>query len=106
MNRLKELRGEQKISQGELAEKFQVTQQTISAYENGSRDIGTETLSRLADFFDCSVDYLLGKTNIRKWESETLAFNTVAVDGLSDEDIDAVKRIIEGLKAKHLVQKK
>ena len=101
MNRLKELRSERKLSQGELAAAFQVTQQTISFYENGSRDIGTELLSRFADFFDCSVDYLLGKTNVRKWESETLAFNTVAVDGLDEDDIAQIKSMIEHLKKKH-----
>lgn len=106
MYRLKELRTEKRISEDELAERFQVTQQAISAYENGSKDIGTEMLSEFADFFDCSTDYLQGKTPTRKWDTEGLAFSAHDIDGLTDEDIAAAKLIIEGLKAKHQTKKK
>lgn len=106
MNRIKELRRELDLTQAQLAEKLKVSPRSVGFYESGDRDPDTETLKQLSEIFDCSIDYILCNTNVRNWETETLAFNTVAVDGLSEEDIDAVKRIIDGLKAKHLVQKK
>lgn len=63
--RLKTLRIEEGLLQKELAEKLSLTQQTISLYESGSREPDAETLIKIADFFEVSTDYLLGKTNIR-----------------------------------------
>ena len=60
MNRIKELRERKGIGQKELAEKIKVTQQTISLYENGSREPRLETWQKLADFFGVSVPYLQG----------------------------------------------
>lgn len=66
MNRIKYLRAEKGISQNELAKALGLTQQAISAYENGLREPDLETLQKIADFFDVSLDYLLGRTDIRK----------------------------------------
>lgn len=65
MNRLRRLRQEKNISQSALANYLGVTQQTVSAYESGDREPDLETLNKMADFFDVSVDYLLGRTDIR-----------------------------------------
>jgi transcriptional regulator with XRE-family HTH domain len=65
MKRLSLLRKKHDMSQSELAEKLGVTQQTISKYENGSREPDTETLKLLSSIFDVSIDYLLGNTNIK-----------------------------------------
>lgn len=65
-NRLRELREEKGLSQNELGKMLNVNQRAISHYENGKRDMGTDTLNKLANFFDVSVDYLLGRTNERK----------------------------------------
>lgn len=43
-----------------------MTQQRISAYEKGKREPDIETLKQFAEFFNCSIDYLLGKSDIRK----------------------------------------
>ncbi|MFR5321477.1 MAG: helix-turn-helix domain-containing protein [Mediterraneibacter gnavus] len=43
-----------------------MSQRTLSHYELGTRDIPTETLIALADFYHCSTDYLLGRTNKKK----------------------------------------
>ena len=66
MNRLSELRKEKKLKQSELAEIIGTSQQTISAYERDlylQKDSALE--KRLADFFDCSLDYLRGLSDIR-----------------------------------------
>lgn len=66
MNRLKYLREEQKLSQAEFANKIGLSQQSISLYEKEDRKPSQEVLECLADFFNVSIDYLLGKSNIRK----------------------------------------
>ncbi|MFD2116392.1 helix-turn-helix domain-containing protein [Paenibacillus yanchengensis] len=62
-SRLKNLRTSHKLTQKQLAEKVNVTHVSISGYESGNRSPDTETLQSLADFFDVSVDYLLGRTD-------------------------------------------
>lgn len=63
--RLKQLRKERKISQLKLAFDLNMNQNTISRYENLERQADYETLIRFADYFDVSVDYLLGRTENR-----------------------------------------
>ena len=60
--RLKELRKKRGISQLKLALDLNMNQNTISRYETGERQADYETLIALADFFNVSVDYLLGRT--------------------------------------------
>lgn len=59
--RLKELREEKHISRDELAKAVKLSYWAIAKYETGERTPDPETLQRLADFFGCSVDYLLGR---------------------------------------------
>ena len=59
---MKELRKEKKITQLKLAMDLNMTQNTISRYESGGREPGIAELIRIADYFDVSVDYLLGRT--------------------------------------------
>lgn len=61
MIRLRELREEKGLSQKELGKMFNVAQNTISNWEKGAREPDKKTLVKLADFFGCSTDYLLGK---------------------------------------------
>lgn len=61
--RLKELRKRQKISQLKLATDLNMNQNTISRYENMEREADYKTLIKFADYFDVSLDYLLGRTD-------------------------------------------
>ena len=61
--RLKELRKAKGISQLKLAMDLNTNQNTISRYETGEREPGIVELIKLADYFNVSVDYLLGRTN-------------------------------------------
>ena len=63
MNRIKELRQENKLSQIELANKVHASNQAISAYESGTREPKEPTWQALADFFNVSVAYLKGAYN-------------------------------------------
>ena len=60
--RLKELRKARHISQIKLAMDLSVSQNTISRYETGAHEADYDMLIRLADYFDVSIDYLLGRT--------------------------------------------
>ena len=66
MIKIKELRDCAGLSQGDIAEKFKVAQNTVSSWENGKRDPDTETVKQIAAFFGVSTDYLLGVTDIKK----------------------------------------
>ena len=61
--RLKELRKAKGISQLKLAMELNANQNTISRYETGEREPGINELIRIANYFDVSVDYLLGRTD-------------------------------------------
>ncbi len=61
--RLRELRKERGISQLKLALDLSTNQNTISRYETGEREPGIVELIALADYFDVSVDYLIGRTD-------------------------------------------
>ncbi|KHO63394.1 SOS-response transcriptional repressors (RecA-mediated autopeptidases) [Thermoanaerobacter sp. YS13] len=73
MNRIRDLRTEKGISQNELAKALGLTQQAISAYENGLREPDLETLNKIANYFNVSIDYLLGRTDIRNSDILTKA---------------------------------
>ncbi len=61
--RLKELRIEQNLSQGELAKLTNLNQSTITRYETGERTPNMFGLIALANFFKVSIDYLVGLEN-------------------------------------------
>lgn len=63
MFRLKELRTNRKISQVKLAMDLNLSQNSISRYETGEREADYDTLVAIADYFNVSVDYLLGRTD-------------------------------------------
>lgn len=59
--RLKQLRKDNGLTQTELSKKLNIGQTTIAAYENGTHDPQIFSLIAYADFFGCSVDFLLGR---------------------------------------------
>ena len=60
--RIRDLREDHDLKQRQLAEFLNCSQQVYSNYELGQRDIPTDVLIRLSDFYQVSVDYLLGLT--------------------------------------------
>lgn len=66
---LKALRKEKGYTQAELAKKLHLTPKAISFYENNQREPDIETLYKIADIFDVSIDYLNGRKNkVKKGE--------------------------------------
>lgn len=60
---LKKLRNEYRVSQQKLAEQIMVSQQSINKYENHSVEPDIGTLIKIADYFNVTVDYLIGRTD-------------------------------------------
>lgn len=60
--RVRDLREDRDLSQGQLAKLLNVSQATYSRYESGVLDIPTETLLKLADYYGVTVDYILGRS--------------------------------------------
>ena len=65
LKNLKVLRNEFGVSQKKLADAVGMTQSSINDYENRSVEPDITTLKRMADFFETSVDYIVGHTHIR-----------------------------------------
>ena len=61
--RIKELRESRELNQSELARVFNVTKQTISAWENSLQETDFNMLLKIAQYFEVTIDYLLGLEN-------------------------------------------
>lgn len=66
MNRLKELREGNGLRQIDLGKILGIGDRAIGFYETGRSDMSTEVILKLADFFNVSTDYLLGRSNVRE----------------------------------------
>lgn len=62
--RIRNLREDNDLTQGELAKILNVTQHCYSRYENGERGIPIEVFIKLADFYQTTIDYLVERTNV------------------------------------------
>lgn len=61
--RIQDLRVDSDLSQRQLGEILHISQRSYSHYEKGSRGIPIEMLIRLADYYDTTIDYLVGRTD-------------------------------------------
>lgn len=110
MNRLKSLRQEKGLLQSDIAKIIKKSDRIVGFYESGDRDMGTETLSILADFFNVSIDYLLGKSDVRN--SKKIDIKDIDVGfatgykGLTDANKETLRNIMEGLLAKQELEDK
>lgn len=64
--RIRDMREDRDLLQKDLAEYLQCGQVCYSYYETGKRDIPTDVLIKLAKFYNTSIDYLLGLTDINE----------------------------------------
>lgn len=63
--RLKDLREDNDLTQIEIAKLLNIKQNTYSQYETGKREIPISLLWKLADYYKTSIDYLIGRTNMK-----------------------------------------
>lgn len=64
IERIKGLMNEERISQAELARSVGISQSAVCNWLNGKKEPSIDSLWRLADFFDVSVDYIIGRKEI------------------------------------------
>ncbi|AYD39598.1 helix-turn-helix domain-containing protein [Clostridium fermenticellae] len=65
-SKIKKIRESKGLTQKQLAEKIGVTPVTITRYENDNRKPDFDTLEKIADYFNVSIDYLLGRTDSKE----------------------------------------
>lgn len=87
MNRLKDLRLKMGLSQQALADKLNVSQQTICKYENNTNEPNIDMLEAMADIFDVSVDYLIG------YSSYAHKVEEVSETALNEDELTFLKKI-------------
>lgn len=92
--RLKELRKERGLTQGQVAKRIGVTASIISAYENELRQPSYEVLLKLVRLYDVSADYLLGVNGKRTVDSQYL----ISLDGLTPSKIALVTQLVNALR--------
>lgn len=63
LERIRNLREDHDLTQTTIAQRLNISQRAYSHYETGTRDIPLAVLVQLADLYNCSIDYLLGRTN-------------------------------------------
>ena len=89
MNKIKQLREEYNITQEELAKKLDLSSKGIvSMYEKEDRKPSLEVLIKLSEIFDCSIDYILGKTDIRNTGKQIDDVLNEAMIGMSAEEYE------------------
>jgi HTH-type transcriptional regulator, competence development regulator len=105
------LRKEKGLSQYELADRLGFSRGKLSNYEQGSRQPDYDTLKKIADYFDVSIDHLLGREEKGKTKEDSLDeinklvkeygieqfgfFDIEKWKDLSQEDIEEIKKHFE-----------
>lgn len=89
--RLKELRKQRNITQSELASALNVAKTTIAAYEQEVNEPSSSMLGRLADYFNVTTDYLIGRTEGKTSDLQAL-YEEI---GLSESSISFLKSLVE-----------
>lgn len=101
-SRIKELRKERGMKQSELAKVLHISQQAIGSWETGRTIPGADTLNDLADIFNVTTDYLLGRPNKQEIKKDDVELSDDDVimtwrgKPLSDEDRELIRRIMNG----------
>lgn len=104
MNRIKKLRETFGYTQQDLADKINGAKSTIAMYENETRKPSLEILVKLSEIFNCSIDYLLCKTDIKKYDKDEQEFKFAyhkEMEGLTDEEIADALRFYKEMKKKY-----
>ena len=91
-NRIKDLREDRDLRQSDVAKATAKDQRTLSNYETGKTNPDSYALIRFADFFDVSIDYLVGRTNIMHDDASDVAAVLENARKALDEAIAALRR--------------
>ena len=90
MNRLKFLREEKGLFQSDIAKFLGISVAAVGFYENEKRDMSPDTIIKLAEYFNVSTDYLLGKTDVKNPGRQIDDVLNEAMIGMSKEEYEAL----------------
>lgn len=96
-SKIREYRIKKGMNQTELGKKLGVTQNTISGYENGTWEVGYDTLFKLAEIFEISIDDLFPATKRNDNKVLDRISEVADVSDLTYEDMELIKRIADKL---------
>ena len=93
---LKKLRQDNNLTQDELAKKIDTSRSNIANYENDKNMPSVDILEKLAKLFNCTTDYLLGKSDIRNPENKDLdklqiGLSAKDYSNISDEQLKQIE---------------
>lgn len=88
MNRLRELRKSHNLTQIQFCEKLNLVQNTLSNYETERHQIPDELKIKFANFFNCSVDYLLGREEIEQEKKQPEQVELEKKINLSEDEVE------------------
>ncbi|WP_338843613.1 XRE family transcriptional regulator [Clostridium perfringens] len=99
-NRLKSLRNEKGVLQKDVAEYLKISTSAYGFYEQGKRIPDVETLNKLSDYYNVSIDYLLGKSSIKESAEDIISDNSLTLalhndNGIYEELPEEAKKEIE-----------
>ena len=95
----KELRLEKKLSQEKIAEDLEISQPLIAKWESHQSTPSPEMLDYIADYFNVSVDYLIGRSKYRTLEADNSELDNVLFSKAKDLTDDEKKTIINVINA-------
>lgn len=95
-DRLKELRSSRHLTQREVAERLGIGVSTLGMYEAGKREPDLDTLKALAQFYNVTVDYLLGNEDAELSPEEQLLRLGAYLrgNGATEEDVDTIMQLL------------
>ncbi len=102
MNNIKELRIKKKISQIKMSKELGVAQNTISQWENNTRQPDNDMLKALSNYFKVSIDYILNQQTHESIKEEYSAFEKECITLVRNLDEDGKKYIFETLEMAQL----
>jgi transcriptional regulator with XRE-family HTH domain len=92
-NRIRELRKNNSITAINLANELNVSTRTLNAYESGERNPSPEILIKIAEYFRCSLDYLMLRSDIKNIEVYNKVILSAINEGLSHEQLNTMVKI-------------
>ena len=99
-DRLKSLRNSKKISQKDFAQVLKVSQQTVASWESGRTEPSNTSLKDIADYFNVTTDYLLGRDTAKAPAlSDEQTTILKSFDDLNDAGRNALIAVLNGLRA-------
>lgn len=98
---LKLLRTSKNVTQDELAKALNISRSAVGMYEKGDREPDYETLETIADYFNVSIDYLLGRESktVRLVDPATIAAHFDG-DEYTEDELEEIRQFAEFVKNK------